>query len=58
MTRKNYNELADSLAFLLRITANEDERRGVIETIKVVATTLKSDNRAFDKERFFTACGI
>lgn len=57
MTRKNYNAIAQDMAFLLGASQGE-RREGIVEAIKILASTLKADNSAFDKERFFTACGI
>lgn len=57
MTRKNYEAIALEMKWLLAISTGE-RREGIVEAIKVLASNLKADNRAFNKERFFTACGI
>jgi hypothetical protein len=57
MTRKHYNAIAEEMAFLLRASQGE-RREGIVEAVKILASTLKADNSAFDKQRFFTACGI
>lgn len=58
MTRKHYRELAEELAWLLGTAGTAEERQGMVATIKVLAASLKAENRAFDRERFFTACGL
>lgn len=57
MTRKHYNALATEFAHLIRIS-NEDERRGAKDAIRIVADALKAENSAFDRQRFYTACGL
>jgi hypothetical protein len=57
MTKKHYEELAQEFAWLLS-TATDEEAIGIRGAIRVVSNALKAENRAFDKERFATACGL
>lgn len=57
MTKKHYVALARELAHLLA-TATAEEAVGIRGAIRVMATEMKAENRAFDRERFLTACGM
>jgi hypothetical protein len=57
MTKKHYTELAKELAWLLS-TASAEEAVGIRGAIHILCVSLKAENRAFDKERFLTACGL
>ena len=57
MTKKHYVALARELAWLLS-TASTEEALGVRGAILVIATELKAENRAFDRQKFLTACGM
>lgn len=54
MTRKTYRELANEIGRLVAIEADSGDRV-TWEIIDAVCNAMKSDNRAFDKDRFIEA---
>lgn len=57
MTKKHYVSLARELADALA-TATTEEAVGIRVAIHILCAELKAQNRAFDKARFLTACGM
>lgn len=54
MTRKTYRELAKEIGRLVAIEADSGDRV-TWEIINAMCAAMKSDNSAFDKERFIEA---
>lgn len=55
MTRKHYIAIANIIRQDLEQNGDNDTLERVA---KELATILKADNRAFDRDRFLTACGV
>lgn len=57
MTKKHYTALARELAHALA-GATTEEALGIRVAIHILCAELKAENRAFDKQKFLTACGL
>lgn len=55
MTRKHYVAIAKIISEQL-VDGKDKETLEAVS--KALSSVLKEDNRAFDKERFLTACGL
>jgi len=53
MSRKNYRRIAEDLR--VKMPTNENEKRGYLAAVAVIADKLKMENPRFDRERFFQA---
>lgn len=58
MSRKHYREVAAVLAGDLATCETDGERRKVAKIACSLSDVFKRDNGNFDRQRFYTACGL
>ena len=61
MTKKHFEAIASVLAGEIALAANRgdpEQFRAVNNICRSLADLFKQDNARFDRERFYTACGL